>query len=358
MSLCDVTLREAGQMPGRAYTIEQKIAAGTALDRLGLPLIQTGFPITGEHDTVVTRRLADTLEAEVVAIARAREDDIAAALESGADIIEVFIPISDRQLEAVIDDSRESAFDAAHEAIDSVRDGGAKAHLTLMDAFRTDAASVAPAFEQFDAPITLADTVGARTPPFVAGYLRTLAELGVSINRVGVHFHDDLGLATANALVSSQLGVDRVDVSVASLGERAGNPALEECVVAIEQDGDSGVVLDELVPVCRAVLDSLDETVDPRKAIIGEAVTAHESGLHTAAMLEDPATFEPYDPEMFGGTRQLLFGARTGQSAARELLERAEREPTDERIENLLERLVDDGPLELDAALEMAERVQ
>lgn len=356
MRLCDVTLREAAQMPGRSYTVEQKIEAGHSLDRLGLPLVQTGFPATGEHDRTVTRRLSDSLDADVVAIARAREGDVNAALETGADVVEVFVPVSERQLEAIIGDSRTAAFDAALEAIDVVRDGGARAHLTLMDAFRTDAADVAPAFERFDAPITLADTVGARTPSFVAGYLRTLAELGVQLDRVGVHFHDDLGVATANALVSAQLGVDRVDLSVASLGERAGNPALEEFVVAIEQDGN-GVPREELVPACRAVLDSLGETVDPRKAIIGEAVAAHESGLHTAAMLDDPATFEPYDPETFGGERTLLFGAQTGRGAARELLERTDQTPTVERVETLLERLAEVGPIELDEALAIAEQL-
>lgn len=354
MRVCDVTLRESGQMPGREYTVEQKIAAGGALDRLDIPLVQTGFPVTGEHDATVTRRLADTLTADVVAIARARESDVEAALEAGADVVEVFIPVSERQLEAVIGDSRSATFDVAHEAIDIVRDGGARAHLTLMDAFRTDVDDVAPAFERFDVPITLADTVGARTPSFVAGYLRTLAELSVRLDRVGVHFHDDLGVATANALVSAQLGVDRVDVSVASLGERAGNPALEEFVVATERDS---VALDELIPTCRAVLDSLDETIDPRKAVIGEAVSTHESGLHTAAMLDDPATFEPYDPETFGGERRLLFGAHTGRNAARGLLERTNKKPTDELIETLLEELADNGPLELDEALDRAERV-
>lgn len=356
MRLCDVTLREAEQMPGRSYTVEQKIEAGHALDRLDLPLVQTGFPVTGEHDRTVTRQLADSLDADVVAIARAREGDVTAALETGAAVVEVFIPVSERQLDAVIGDSRESAFEAAEEAINVVRDGGAQAHLTLMDAFRTDAADVAPAFERFDAPITLADTVGARTPSFVAGYLRTLAELGTQLDRVGVHFHDDLGVATANALVSAQLGVDRVDLSVASLGERAGNPALEEFVVAIEQEGD-GVAREELVPACRAVLDSLDEPIDPRKAVIGDAVSAHESGLHTAAMLDDPATFEPYDPETFGGERTLLFGAQTGRGAARELLERAGQDTTDERVETLLERLADRGPIECEEALAIAEQL-
>lgn len=359
MRICDVTLREAAQMPGREYTVEQTIAAGRALDGLSLPLVQAGFPATGEHDAAVTRRLAATLDSDVVAIARARADDVDAALDAEADVVEVFVPVSDRQLDAVLGGSQDEAFETARRAIDRVREGGARAHLTLMDAFRTDVDDIAPAFERFDARITLADTVGARTPSFVAGYLRTLAGLGVPLDRVGVHFHDDLGVATANALATARLGVDRVDVSVASLGERAGNPALEEVVVALEADGhETGLARDQLIPACRGVLDALDESVDPRAPVIGKAVTSHESGLHTAAMLEDPATFEPYDPETFGGERHLLFGAHTGREAAERLLERADRKPSEELIDALLERLADaEEPVELEQAVAMADEM-
>ncbi|RRJ29228.1 LeuA family protein [Halocatena pleomorpha] len=359
MRLCDVTLREATQMPGREYTVEQTIAAGKALDALSLSLIQAGFPATGNHDATVTQRLAETLETDVGAIARARDADVDAALDADADVIEVFVPVSDRQLQAVLGASRQEAFESASEAIDRVRDGDARPHLTLLDAFRTDAGDIAPAFDRFDVPITLADTVGARTPSFVAGYLRSLAELDVSLDRVGVHFHDDLGVATANALVATRLGVDRVDVSVASLGERAGNPALEEVAVALETAGhETGLAREQLIPTCRTVLDALDESVDPRTPIIGEAVTAHESGLHTTAMLDDPATFEPYDPETFGGKRRLLFGAHTGRGGAERLLEQADRNPTEERTDALLDRLTEsEAPVELDEAVAMAEQL-
>lgn len=359
MRFCDVTLREAAQLPGREYTVEQTIEAARALDRLGLSLVQAGFPATGERDATVTRRLSEELDADVVAIARANDGDVDAALEASGDVVEVFVPVSDRQVETVLGATRTEAFEAAQEALDRVYESGAQAHLTLMDAFRTDASDVAPAFERFDAPITLADTVGARTPSFVAGYLRTLAELGVQPDRVGVHFHDDLGVATANALVSARFGIDRIDVSVASLGERAGNPALEEVVVALETNGiDTGLAREQLIPACHTVLDVLDESIDPTTAVIGKDVTSHESGLHTAAMLDDPATFEPYDPNTFGGERRLLFGAQTGGGAAKRLLERAGKEPTEEAIDGLLDRLEEsEEPVGLKEAVTMAERL-
>ncbi len=358
MRLYDVTLREAGQMPGREYTVEQQLTAGHALDRLALPFVEAGFPAADETDREVVSRLADDLDADVAAIARAREDDVDAALAAGADVVNVFVPVSDRQLEHMVDMTRTEAFDAAGEALDRVREAGVEAHLTLTDAFRTEPAAIGGAFDRFDGPVALADTVGARTPTFVAGFLRTLAEAGADVTRMGVHFHDDLGVATANALVAASLGVDRVDVSVAALGERAGNPALEEVVVAARQEEmDTGLTERELVPVCRAVLDALGEPLDPRKAVIGEASASHESGLHTAAMLSDPATFEPYDPTDFGGERELQFGVRTGRGAARHLLERAGRDVTDERVAALLDALEREGPLDEEAATALAERV-
>jgi isopropylmalate/homocitrate/citramalate synthase len=181
----------------------------------------------------------------------------------------------------------------------------------------------------------------------------------VDLSDTGVHLHDDLGCATANALVAYELGVGRADVSVASLGERAGNTALEELVVAgvLDDDEPFGLRVEELVPACREALDALGESVDPRKAVLGDAVHEHESGIHVAAMLEEPASMEPYDPGRFGGSRTLVFGPKTGRGGARRLLARADRDATDDRVDRLLARLREDGPVELDEALALANEV-
>lgn len=358
MRLCDVTLREAVQLSDRGYTVDQRVAAGEALDRLDLSFVQAGFPAVDETEREVTATLTNRLDAEVVAIARGVESDVTAALETGADVVELFVPVSDKQLEHVVGTSREAMYETAGERITQIREGGAQPHLTLMDGFRTDERAVASAFERFDCPIVVADTVGARTPSYVAGYLRTLADLGVDLSRAGVHFHDDLGCATANALVAAQTGIDRIDVSVASLGERAGNPATEEVVTAIVQEGgDPEVQTEQLIPTAESVLDALGESVDARKPVLGREVTTHESGIHTDAMLTDPSTFEPFDPATFGGQRRLVFGAGTGRGAARKLLSRVGGEATDERVETLLDRLAAEGPVELEGALSLAEGV-
>ena len=360
MRLQDVTVREGGQMPGRAYEVDDRVAAASALDRLGLDAIQVGFAVTGDPDAAAISRAAEACDADVVSIARAVTRDVEAALAAGADVVEVFGPLSDLHLDHVVGKTREGMLAAMREAVDAVHDGGAAATLTLVDAFRTPPEVVADAVSAFDdcAFVSFADTVGTATPRSARRFLEAVGAR-VDLGRTGVHLHDYLGCATANALVAHELGVGKADVSVASLGERAGNTALEELVVAghLEYDETFGLSLEELVPACRDVLEALGESVDPRKAVLGSAVHEHESGSHGAAMLEEPSAMEPYDPARFGGSRVLVFGPKTGRGGCRRLLERADRAATDERVARLADRLAEDGPMALDDAVALARDV-
>ncbi|THE64903.1 citramalate synthase [Salinadaptatus halalkaliphilus] len=356
--LCDVTIRESEQLPGRSYDLEAKREAGRALDDLGVAFVQVGFPITGKTDRRAVATLADELEADIVAIARTLDRDVDAAIESGADVIEVFAPLSTRHLETTLDTDRETAFDRMRRAVDRAAASGATVHLSIMDAFRTADEHVDRAIDRFEdvAVVTLADTVGAMAPLALEQRLGALVDSGVDPDRLGVHLHDDLGVATANALVAARHDVGRLDVSVASLGERAGNPALEEVAIHCDREGyaELGLETAELVPRCEDVLAALEEPVDERKAVLGRDVFEHESGLHTAAMLRDPSTFEPFDPETYGGERSLVFGAGSGSGAARALLEAAGVEATDARVETILSALEREGPVDLEGALELA----
>jgi isopropylmalate/homocitrate/citramalate synthase len=351
-TLRDVTIREGAQMPDRSYDVDARVAAGRALDRLGLSAVQAGFPVVGEADRAAIRRLAtdETVSADVVALARARAEDVDAALDAAADVVEVMVPTSERQLDHVLGVSRSAALGMAEEAIERAREGGADVHLTLVDGFRTDPAALAAVFASFPSvpTITVADTVGARTPDGVRSVVAHLRNRGVDGSRLGVHFHDDLGVATANTLAAVGAGATSADVSVAALGERAGNAALERVVVADAAEGDDDFDVDRgaLIPACRTVLDALGESIDPRTPVLGETVTTHESGIHTAAMLRDPGTFEPFDPAAFGGERRLVFGAGSGRGSARALLERAGIDPTDRRVARLLDLLAERGPLD------------
>lgn len=359
MDLTDVTLREGDQMPGRDFTATEKIECARALDELGVSYIQPGFPATGEKDRTVMSELAGTTNADVVALARALEGDIDAALDANADVIETFVSASDRHLEHLLGSSREEMLSMLGDAVDYIHDHGGTAHVTLADAFRTDHNQLVEIIETVSdvAFVSLADTVGARTPATVQSYLDALSE-DVALERLGVHFHNDLGCATANALAAYRAGVGKADVSVGGLGERAGNSPLEEVVVACTVDYGDDLDLDsrELVPICRHVLETLGEDFDDRKAVLGRKIGEHESGIHTAAMLSDSSTLEPFDPELFGGQRRLVFGKPTGEGSARHLLEQAGIERDEETITAYLGALAAKGPLDLGEAIALAER--
>ena len=356
MRLCDVTLRTTPRPSDDGLTVEQRVEAGRALDRLGVPLIGTGRPAAGAAERETTERLAADLSADVVPRCRATVDDVAAALAADPDAVEVLIPVSDARLEHRLGCSRDEAFDRASEAVLRAREGGVDVHLALVDAFRAEVPAVAGAFGRFDCSIVLADTVGARTPPFVAGFLRTLADASADLTRAGVRFRDDLGCATANALVAAETGIDRVDASVGGIGGRAGHAATEEVVAATETRGaDAGVTAAETVSACRDVLRAVGASVGERKAVVGEAATA--LAVLDGTELDDPAAFEPFDPGAFGGRRRFVFGSQTDPEAARELLRRVDREPTADAVERLLERLTEAGPLERETALGLAEEV-
>lgn len=359
MKLNDVTLREGDQMPGRSYTAKAKIECGHALDRLDLPFIQPAFPATGEKDRRVVRELAASVDADVIALARALVQDVDTAIEADADVVEVFVPVSDRLLEYTLGKERSEMLAMLRDAVDHAFDHGASVHVTLADAFRAEHDYVAAMFDSFPGVefINLADSVGARTPATVREYLTALAD-DVDLSRAGVHFHDDMGCGTANALAARDVGVGKADVSVGALGERAGNSSLEEVVVASTVDaGDSlGIAESEVVPVCREVLETLEEGWSQRKAVLGKEVAEHESGIHTTAMLDEPTVFEAYPPDRFGGERRLIFGANTGGGGARKLLNRVGIDADDAMVDAFLDELTDEGPIELDDALALAER--
>ncbi|MFC5969899.1 LeuA family protein [Halomarina salina] len=357
MEILDLTLREGEQRPGRDYSVDQKVAVARDLDDLGVPLVQLGFPVGDLDVKAVTERLA--LDARTVGIARAIPGDVEAAVEAGVDVVDVFAPTSDRQRERLLGATPEEARESIEEACDVARDAGVAVHFSAMDGFRTDPETLNRITADLDAEyVTLADTVGARTP---SGVVSTLDELDRDPADLGVHFHDDLGVATANALAAVEWGVEKVDASVGGVGERAGNTSLEQFVAAaVAEPGtpDPGVDLDRLIPTCERVLDRLDESVPESRPLLGSEVFSHESGLHTAAMLDDPATFEPFDPARFGGERHLVFGAASGRGAARGLLARADREVTDERVAALLDVLETEGPMGYEAAVDAARSVE
>lgn len=354
----DLTLREGSQVPGREISESAGRRVLDALADLGVERVEVAFPRARERASWF--RHADSLGLETAALARAVPADVDAALAVDPDEIEVIVNASDVQLEHALGKSRDEAVDLVGENVERAREGGAAAGATLMDAVRAEndflrraARAVADAGARH---VTLADTTGAGHPEDVRDTVAAVTD-AVDVP-VAVHTHDDMGVAAANALAGVDAGAASVDATVGGVGERVGNAALEEVAVLLAERGDE-VTLDpsRLVPACHRVFDALDLSVPDDKPVLGSLAYRHESGMHTAAMLREPATYEPFDPGRYGASRELLFGPGTGRGAVRALLEAAGHDPTEDLVATALDAVRNaaaskGGPLTLDEARE------
>lgn len=339
ITFTDVTLREGSQIPGLEIAEETGRRVLAELAALDVDCVEVSFPRAAPRESWYRR--AEELGLRTAALSRAVPADVDAALAVEPDEVELFTPGSDVQLEHALGTTREAARSLLAEHVERALDGGADAGVTLMDSVRADTeflASCARAAVDAGANhVTLADTTGSGDPERVAATVAAVVDAVGGDADVVIHPHDDMGVATANAVAGVAAGATGVDASVGGIGERAGNAPLEQVAVLLAERGDDpALALGELVPACRRVHELLGVDVPPAKPVVGDRVYRHESGLHTAAMLRDPATFEAFDPGDYGGERELLFGTNTGRGAVRALLADAGAEPTDERVSEAL----------------------
>lgn len=340
----DLTLREGSQVPALDIT---ESAGRDVLDELAslrIDCVEVSFPRA--HSRESWYRHADALGLRTSALARATASDVDAALAVNPDEVEVIMTSSDVQLEHALGKSREEARAALVENVNRTLDAGVDAGATLMDAIRADNGFLIicarAAVDAGASHVTLADTTGAGTPEMVRETVAAIVDAVGADANIALHTHDDLGVSTANAATGVAAGATRVDATVGGIGERAGNAPLEEVAVLLAERGDDVELnRDELVPICRRIHEHLGVDVPPGKSVLGERAYRHESGIHTAAMLCDPSTYEAFDPATYGGQRKLLFGADTGRGAVRALLSDCGVEPTDDVVSSALDAIRD-----------------
>lgn len=353
----DLTLREGSQVPGLHIAEDEGKRILDALAALEVDRVEVSFPRA--RDRRSWYRYADELGLRTASLARAVPADVDAALAVDPDEIEVIVNSSDVQLEHALGKSREEARELLLSNVERALDGGVDVGVTLMDAMRAEdeylAETARAAADAGAEHVTLADTTGAGSPERVSETVAAVVdELGGDA-AVAIHTHDDMGVATANAAAAVSAGATSVDATVGGVGERAGNAPLEEVAVLLAERGDDlSLALDELVPVSRRVHEALGVDIDPAKPVLGDRAYRHESGMHTAAMLREPATYEPFDPARYGGKRQLLFGEDTGRGAARALLEEAGLDATDDAVARTL-TILEEAATERGGPLEEAE---
>ena len=344
----DTTLRDGEQTPGVSLTADDKIEIAHQLSKLGVDVIEAGFPSSSDGEKKVVKDIAKAgLTSEICALSRATRGDIDAALECDVDLIHVFIPTSPVQMQYAVNLTPEQVLAATVDSIEYVKKHGVKCEFSPMDATRSEMpflkkvckAAQDAGMDSLNVP----DTVGIMIPKTT---FKLIDELKTVITvPISIHCHDDFGLAVANSLAAVEAGAAQVHVAVNGLGERAGNASLEEVVMALHMiyKYKTGVNTRLLYSTSRMVASLTGITVQANKAIVGENAFAHESGIHTRGITEKPLTFEPINPELVGRTRKLVAGKLAGTRGIKAELDEIGIHPTEEQIKEIVQRVKDLG---------------
>jgi len=337
----DTTLRDGEQSPGASLTSGEKLEIARQLARLGVDVIEAGFPAASPDDLEAVRRIATEVGSSngpaVAGLARANRRDIDAAWRAvrpaGRPRIHTFIATSDIHMEHKLRMTRVQVVQRVAEMVGHARDYCEDVEFSPEDGGRSDPEFLVDvlsvAIEAGASTLNIPDTVGYTTPDefgALIAYLRGETQ-GAEEVVWSVHCHDDLGLATANSLAGIRTGARQVEVTVNGIGERAGNTSLEELVMALHTRRqlvglETGIDTTQIVRTSRMVSSYTGIVVPPNKAVVGANAFAHEAGIHQDGVLKDQRTYEIMTPETVGLDRsQLVLGKHSGRHAFRVRLE-------------------------------------
>jgi 2-isopropylmalate synthase len=333
--LFDTTLRDGEQSPGCSMTVPEKLRMARKLVELGVDILEAGFPIASDGDFEAVDAVSREFPwVQVAALARANTADIERAAGSLKNArrprIHTFIATSDIHLNLKLKKSRQQVLDEACAAVTLARNYTDDVEFSAEDATRTGweyLEQISRAVVAAGArTVNLPDTVGYSVPEEYAALIKRMVEALGDSATVSVHCHDDLGLAVANSIAAVQAGARQIECTVNGIGERAGNAALEEIVMAFKTRRDrypyeTKIVTEQLYSASQMLSSIITFGPQPNKAIVGENAFAHEAGIHQDGYLKDKSTYEIIDPHSVGVPEaKLILGKHSGRHALNDRL--------------------------------------
>ncbi len=351
----DTTLRDGEQCPGAAMSEDQKLEVAQRLEVLGVDVIEAGFPISSKIQFQAVQRIAREIETPIIAaLARALRKDIEVAAEALKDArrkrIHTFIASSPIHMKYKLGLEPNQVIQKAVEAVKIAKEFTEDVEFSPEDATRSEkeflVELISRVIEAGATVINIPDTVGYTTPEEYYNLIRYLIEKTSNSDKVifSTHCHNDLGMATANSLAAVRAGARQIECTINGIGERAGNTALEEVVMAIYTRGEyfnvyTDIKTKEILKTSTLVRTVTGMVVQPNKAIVGDNAFAHESGIHQHGVLKNPLTYEIMTPESIGlPSNRIVLGRHSGRHALKDRIIRLGYTLDDLQFEEIFQR--------------------
>ena len=322
--ILDSTLREGEQHPGVSFTVKQRIQIAWELDYFGVDQIEISPIISPDHADATKTIIKQGLSADIVAHGRALKEDIDISRKCDASWVAAYLGISDIHLKDKLRISRDEALDRAVKTVEYAKSYGLKIRFTVEDGSRADPQfliKVCKAIEEAGVDrISLPDTVGILRPIGMYNFVKSVrSEINTPLD---AHVHNDIGFALANAFAACDAGADQIHTTIDGIGERTGIPSLAETAVALTYlyKSPNDLRLDMLGDLSRLIEQYTKIKPYDSKPIVGSSAYKHKAGTHLAAVLKNPAAYEPIHPRRVGQRRRIVFGELAGKTGAEHLM--------------------------------------